>query len=498
MNAGHAPAAADPVEIQLRLSAAARQQDAYRRARQCALNAVQALLETRQWAQLPFVTLRLLEFDERALISVLIAEADADDRRVLAQAPVLSQHLWLVGEYDAALHLIERAIARGGDHPLLRYSRANALRYCGRLDEATADYERCIALSPDYAWAHWSLAYHRKSDTPGARIARIRQARAAAAAGSAEYAALCYALFKEGDDAGDTGAAWTALQEGAGTMRRRIRYDPAREADCLERLQRLDWRFPTIENDVETVPVFVFGMPRTGTTLLERILSNHDGVASAGELNDFAQALGWASDHFFAGGQLDAAFAARCADVDFGAAGRAYLRRTHKLAQGNGFLIDKNPLNVFNAGYIRRALPHAKMLCLSRNPMDACFSNLKELFGGNAYGYSYDLDELAGHWLRFDRLRAFWQAAMPESFLTVDYEELVADPIGTARRVAGFCGMPFSDASVAIENNASPVATASSSQVRQPINGRHVGAWKRYADGLAPLRRALENMGMAR
>jgi hypothetical protein len=235
------------------------------------------------------------------------------------------------------------------------------------------------------------------------------------------------------------------------------------------------------------VPVFIVGMPRTGTTVLERILGNHSRFASGGELNAFATSVAMALDRPY-GAPPSAAQVRAAAGVDPAEVGAAYLARTARLAGGRSHLVDKNPLNLANAGLIARALPQARILCLLRDPMDACFSNFKELFPGGGYGYSYDLGDLAAHWRRFRALVAHWQAVLPGRFMAVEYEALVADPAEVAARALEFCGVDFEPGCVDITRNAAPVSTASSSQVRQPIHGGSVGAWRRYAAQLAPLR----------
>lgn len=478
----------------LRLSRLDGLSDQYRAARLHALNAAKAVAEKKDWKTLPFVTLRLLAFDERNAVRELILNADWSHRDVIGQSAVLSQHLWLIEEYEPALRLIDEALRHVRAHPLLSYSRANALRYCGRMEEATAEYERCLQLAPNYAFAHWSLAYHQKSDPLGSRVDRIRRAKAETVP-SLERVHLCYALFKELDDLGDTRQAWAELEEGARLMRGAMRFDSAQQQQRMQTLLEHGQAAsePASEEGART-PVFVVGMPRTGTTLLERILSNHAEIATAGELNDFARAVSWEADHFFVS-PLHETSPASLAGLDHAAAGREYLRRTDALAGGRAFLVDKNPLNFFNAGLIAQALPQAKILCLVRDPMDACFSNLKELFSGDAYPYSYDLDELAEHYLGFDRLRVQWQRTMPERFYTVRYEDLVADPDAVARGVAGFLGVAYDERSIDITRNASPVATASSSQVRQPIHTGNLEAWRRYAEPLRSLRERFDAAG---
>ncbi|KGQ17808.1 hypothetical protein LF41_2015 [Lysobacter dokdonensis DS-58] len=474
--------------VHLRLSDIAQQQGRYRDARHAAIAAADIVRDMRRWEVLPFATLRLLAFDERDRVRELILGADWSQPAVIAQSVVLSQHLWLIDESDHALRLLDTAQSRSRPHPMIEYSRANALRYSGRLREATAALERAIALAPTDAYSHWTLAYHEKADPPGSRVARVREALDANAHDPLAKAHLHYALYKELEDAGDDAAAWRELEAGARLMRSQLRYDGAAEAAGLEALRAL----PAVDAPASggsfaaQVPIFVVGMPRTGTTVLERMLGNHKHVASAGELNAFAHALSEAGDTFVSAPPT-AAIVERMAGVDFNVVGRDYLARTQRRYGAKTHLVDKNPLNVFFAGWIARALPNARILCMVREPVDACFSNFKELFSGTAYAYSYDLKELADHALRFRDLVAHWERTLPGRFMTVSYEAMVSDPEATAKQAMEFCGLSFDPSVVDITRNTTSSSTASSSQVREPINTRGIGAWRRHADALAPL-----------
>lgn len=478
--------------VRMRLSALEQITGHYRASLGHALKAADSVRANRDWKQLSAVARRLLSFDEHAAVHNLIMNADWTDPDILANSAILSQQLWLTDHFTEALRLIEVASARVQPSHVLSYSRANALRYCGRLDEATAEYERCIELAPDYAYAHWSLAYHEPASAPGARIDRIKRAQARTAGPGIEQAYLSYALFKEFDEAGDTGSAWTALQAGARIKRQSIGYDSAREQEGYCAMRQLVTQDFVKSQSAEAlpdqrVPVFIVGLPRSGTTVLERILGNHSLVTSAGELNDFTSALCWHADKF-PGNAMDPASIERVRNIDFSQAGKTYLARTQYKAPGGAYLIDKNPMNFFNAGYICKALPMARIVCVNRAPMDSCFSNLKELFSGEAYGYSYDLDELADHYLRFSALGEHWRKVLPGRIHFVDYEDLVADPSDTSKRVMDFCGLPFEPDCIDITKNRAPVSTASSSQVRQPINAKGINAWSRYSAQLEPLR----------
>ena len=232
------------------------------------------------------------------------------------------------------------------------------------------------------------------------------------------------------------------------------------------------------------------GLPRSGTTLLERILGNHREVRSAGELNDFPLQFSWETDCFTSESIGQRPLGASVG-IDFLSLGCGYLQRTAWRSHGARFLIDKLPNNFVHAGFIHKALPQAKLICLRRSPMDSCFSTFKHLFSGNAYAYSYDLHEMAAHYGRFRTLQSHWERVMPQGMLTVDYEDLVTQPEASARRIADFCGITFDAAMIGIEHNPAPSATASSSQIREGVHSRNVDSWKRYERQLQPLQQVI-------
>lgn len=488
----------EPEHLQARLRASTLEQvfGHYQQSRAHVLMAADAVRKG-HWADIGAVTRRLLAFDEPQELRALILAADWKSHDVLKNSPLLAQQLYLIDHVDDALDLIDAVSARvASSHPL-SYAKANALRYSGRMDEATDEYERCIRLQPDYPYAHWALAYHQKADPPLSRIDRIRKAQAAMDIAAPEQAYLHYALFKEYDDADEVDLAWQSLAAGARIKRRAIRYDPAEEQRGFEALQRsVDGDFvgnrSRTPDASDKAPILIVGMPRTGTTLLERILGNHSQVMTGGELRDFNTALCRESDSFI-GSSARVSWVERLKDIDFGRVGQDYLQRTDARAAGHRYLVDKNPVNFIHAGHIAKALPQARIICLQRSAMDACFSNLKELFTNETYGYSYDAAELADHYARFSALRDHWQRIMPEQFHVVDYEDLVSDPLGSSETIMRFCGLDFEPQSIDITQNKTSVATASSSQVRQPIHTRGVDAWRKYAAYLEPLRVRLED-----
>ncbi len=483
------------VPAQLRMSRLAQFGDRYCEAREHALRAADAVRLKASTRNAGYVTGRLLEFAEEAEVASVILSADWSDPNILQQSAVLAQHLWLAGRYEDALRFLDAVARHVPAHPLLSFTRGNVLRFLGDMAGAEQSYEAALALSPGFADAHWALATHSRAGVPLQRVPRIRQALARCPTGGTEEAHLLYALFHELDAAGEVDDAWQALEQGAAIMRRRLGYDASAEATYLQALMRLPVPAASetvaaqaLSSSERPLPVFIVGMPRSGTTLLDRILGNHGWVDSLGERNDFQMASSQASDHFF---QRTPASLDRVAQVDARAAGHLFQQRMRLLAPGRPCVLDKNPQNLFNIPLILRALPHARILCLRRDPMDACFSNLKELFQGDAYAYSYSLDDLAAHSRHAQQWMQHWQDAAPHAVRVVDYEALVADPETVAAQLIDFLGLPAQAGLSDITRNQAPVATASSSQVREGIHGRGVGAWKRYERQLQPLRERL-------
>ena len=230
-------------------------------------------------------------------------------------------------------------------------------------------------------------------------------------------------------------------------------------------------------------------MHRSGTTLLERVLGNHSQVAAGGELYDFPAQLRWALGRHFSG-PSDAEVVAKAPEIDFPLLGLRYLDQVAWRAEGKPFIVDKLPSNFLNIGFIRRAMPQAKILHITRDPMDTCFSNLKELFSA-ACPYSYDQGELADWYLQYRGLMAHWQRSVPGFVFDVSYERLAAEPEAEARRILAFCGLEFEPGCIDTASNRGSVNTASSAQVREPIHQRNVGAWRRYERHLGPLAEAL-------
>jgi tetratricopeptide (TPR) repeat protein len=365
------------------------------------------------------------------------------------------------------------------------------------LAEAEGAYRAAYALEPRMERALSAIPHLRRQTADDNLIAPLRAAFDAAGDDEGRRLHLGHALAKSLEDLGEFEEAMAVLAQAKQAGRARAVESQARNAALFEAAARTSAPGPGGGAASER-PVFVFGLPRTGTTLTDRILSSHPEVASAGELGAFGllvkRAARTPSRFVLDADTLDAAAA-----LDLAPIGEGYLAAAPPHVAGAQRFVDKMPLNFFYAGLIHRALPNARMICLRRDPMDSCLSNYRQLLatGPSNYDYTLDLEAAARYYAGFDRLMAHWRAALPAGrFLEVRYEDIVADLEGQARRMVEFIGLPWDARCLSFHENAAPVATASSVQVRSPLYASSVGRWKRYGEAVAPLRRALEAEGV--
>jgi len=416
--------------------------------------------------------------------------AIARTRKAPALAALAHIHQDL-GQHAEALVLMDRARALGFNTADFRYFRAIQLQFNGKLGEAEAELEACLALGPTFGRASVTLARLRRwradenhLDFIAARLREVPQ-------GSEDHAGFEFARYKELEDLGRDDEAWQALARANAIMHARLRHDSAAEAALFDAIvARATPAFcaPGTQQFDGPQPIFIVGMPRSGTTLLERILGRHSQVTPAGELSDFSRQWRWVADRH-GHRLLDQGLLQAADSTDFTAIGRRYLHQAQWRAQGRDFFIDKLPPNYMLAGFVRKALPQARILHMHREPMDLCFSNWRALFG-DSFGYSYDLGALAAHHRLYARLMAKWHAVAPGAIHDVDYQRLAGDTETEARALLACCGLPFEPGLLDDAGNDAPVATLSSAQVREPVRAR-VDEWRRYEAQLAPLRAAL-------
>lgn len=394
-----------------------------------------------------------------------------------------------------AVRLFAHAAALVPSNAGYQFNLATAHKFAGDFEAAETAYEACLAADPQYWKAYPTLSQLRRQ-TPE-RNHRARYEALLPKAQTVEAALqLRMALFKECEDLGDYAAAFTYLSEGKAARRRELGYDFAQDAALFDGIQAQNLATLRGPGHDSTEPIFVIGMPRSGTTLVERILSSHPAVHSAGELQNFGLAFKRASGSR-SRQMLDADTLSRSGQVDFAAVGKAYVDSTRPDTGHTPHFVDKMPLNFLYAGFIHRALPKAKIVCLRRNAWDACLSNFRQLFAlqFSYYNYSYDLLDCGRYYRAFDLLLQHWQRTLPGVILEVRYERLVAEPEAETRRLLAHCGLAWDDACLAFERNQAPVSTASAVQVRQPLYRSAVERHRHYQSQLAPLTALLEGFG---
>lgn len=408
-------------------------------------------------------------------------------------ADSLGTLLTMLGDPGKGLPCFESAVAMAPDHCGYRYNLAMAERMCGYLERAEANLDRVIAARPLDGEAYHARSDLRRQTPDRNHISQLQRVLPRLAGHRAMYP-VSFALAKELDDLGEYARSFDHLQKACRAYRASLRYDVASDVAVLEKLAETH-RIEVIKRLQTAItsdePIFVLGLPRSGTTLVERILAGHSAVATAGEIDTF-QRLAVAAVEQRAGmhvGKLD--FVDRLLDVDLGKAAAAYLREVRSRTGGAARLVDKFPMNYLYAGAIHAALPHARFVALRRNPMDSCYAMYKTLFAA-AYPFTYDLEELGRYYVAWDRLMRHWEASLGPAWLSVSYESLVTRPDIVARQVVTHCGLTWEDACLRIHERSQAVMTASAVQVRQPINTRSVGRWRRHAEQLTPLLKVFE------
>jgi Flp pilus assembly protein TadD len=402
------------------------------------------------------------------------------------------------GAHAEAIEPFRRAVARETDNAAYRYNLAASLQFVGALAAAKEEYRHAVRLEPKFHRAWSALAQVARAPLQANEVTLLERALNDPALDVDAELHLCHALAKQHEDEARYEAAFRLLERGKRRKAAALGYTFAADRELFAAAARLPAALADRkQGHASREPIFIVGMPRTGTTLVERILSSHPSVFSAGELTNFGLALKRAtrttSRHV-----LDSETLSAGVQADLAAVGAAYVDSTRPRTGRSERFIDKMPLNFFYAPLIRHALPNAKIICLRRNPLDTCLSNYRQLFATSFsyYNYSYDLLDTGRYYAAFHALAELWRSSMPESYLEVRYEDVVDDAEREARRLLEFCELPWDANCLAFQDNAAPVATASSAQVRQPIYRSALERWRHYERQLAPLRALLVDEGV--
>jgi len=468
--------------------------DNYRLAREYALSAYRAGISNKR--QCLHLLRRLKTFNLVAELQDFIPSLQPELLLDAEVATLISSLFQALNQPQQALEYLLQAEEHHPDSSSLQSEIGLALLSLGRFDEAEQHLLKCVRISPDHAPAWWHLSRLRKHTADSNHVDEL-QREIDRSKEPRNVASLAYALHREFDDLGDHARATQALELACTSMKKVVAYSVEEDERLFAALKSpptdAAGRKPGL---VETsfTPVFIVGMHRSGTTLLEQLLAGHDDICSGGELYDFTSQLRFAADHHCST-ELDLQIVQASGDFDYAAIGKGYLDAVDWRRSGQRFVTDKLPSNFLNIGFILRALPGAKILHMSRDPMETCFSNLREPFSETTCRYSYDQTELANYYRQYFALMQHWRQRFPGRIHDVTYAALATDPAAELKRVTAYLGTDFQPAMLDTESVSRSVNTASAVQVRQKLGLPLRPKWQPYRDYLTPLAWRLSEVG---
>lgn len=438
------------------------------------------------WLELGTANLELDLFDEaeRALESAIEIEPGAS---------LLHQTLGGIfsrsGQYDKAIAALESALELQNDNVGALLALGHALRTIGRHDDAVATYRRLVDSQPGNGEAYWSLANLKRYEFSRRDVDAMLQQLEEQDIEDDTRVFFCFALGKAFEDLEEFDRAFEFFERGNTVRRKSESYDPVEAHSLTDSLasvfdQDLLGQAESAV-DATVTPIFIVGLPRSGSTLVEQILASHsqvDGTRELATLERIVRSL----DSEDGGGSTYPEAVAKLDTEHLAALGRRYLSATTAYRDDSPFFTDKMPGNFRHIGLIKRILPHARIIDMRRHPLDSCMGCFKQLFA-SGQPYAYDLFELGEYYLEYDRLMRHWQALLPDEILTLHYEDLISDPPAQIARLLGFCGLAMEESCLNFHETSRPIESASSEQVRQPIYSTSVGHWRNYERQISEL-----------
>ena len=476
-------------EIASRSNQSAEALDHLRRAVACAPADAALIIQYAQY---------LLRLGRRREALAAAAQAEGHDVRRPELLDAIGTLLTHAEEPGRGLPYFERAVEAAPRNAEIRYNLAMAQRMVGTLEQAETSLDGVIAARPADGEAYGARSALRKQTRERNHVAELERALERLK-GQRAAIAVAFALAKELEDLREYARSFSYLRAACQKYRASLRYDVTDDIAVLDSLRTSHTaeKLATLRTAFETSEcIFIVGLPRSGTTLVERILGSHNQVYSAGELNAFPSVAVEAVTKRVGGPVNKLAFVQATLDLDFEQLGRAYLEASRPQTGHTPKFTDKLPLNYLYAGLIHAALPQARFVALRRHPMDSCYAMYKTLFAA-AYPFTYDLMDLARYYVAWDRLMRHWETVIGDAWLPVNYEGLVTEQEGVSREIVAHCGLDWEDRCLDFHNSSTAVTTASAVQVRQPLYADSVGKWRAYSRELEPLTRYLESNGIA-
>jgi tetratricopeptide (TPR) repeat protein len=406
------------------------------------------------------------------------------------------------GQHEQAAQCYRRAVDLQPGNPDYLYNLATSKTAMGDLDEAEDLFTEVIRLKPDDYGAWLNRSGLKTQTAESNHVKQLKYVKSHLGPDDPDQIQVCYALSKELEDLGRHDESFPLLQEGSHRRRQTMQYDIVEDENAMSSIA--DCFDAELLNSVPVPgqaerPVFILGLPRSGTTLVDRIISSHSRADSLGEHNTLALALMRMTRELEEVPGADATGKAelirRSVHIDLAELGRRYAATIDEFGNPSERLIDKTPLNFLYLGLIRLAMPGARIIHMRRHPMDSCYAIYKTLFR-SGYPFSYSLQEVGRYFIAYRRLMDHWRNAVPGFFLDVDYESVVMDPEGSARRIIDYLDLDWEQGCLEFHRRRGVAATASAAQVRRPIYSSSVGLWRKYERQLAPLAGKLHERGI--
>ena len=393
-------------------------------------------------------------------------------------------------QFENAESLYQQAILIKPNNAEMLLNLAMTKQYLGDMQGAEEYADRAIDLNPDDGDVHFFLAHLKRQDKNHNHIQALKNTSQKSIPDTTKRAKVYFALAKEYEDCQEYQESFAARQQGAKLYRSSFQYDPKSDLNFLQAIRQnytADFFKKAIPGQKSNAPIFIVGLPRSGTTLLERIIGSHSEVTSAGELTQFNRCMLAGLEQMNLNPNLSREeMVAASVNMDFLSLGKKYLESVPLHCKSTPRFIDKFPQNSQYLGLINKALPNAKILILERNPLDVCYAVYKQMFT-DIYQFSYDLEELAEYYIEHKKLMDHWQAVLPESVKVVRYENMVENLEATVKEVLDFCELAWEDQCLNFHTSTQASTTASASQVRQKVYSSSIDMWKNYEKELKPL-----------
>lgn len=433
---------------------------------------------TRAWADLANVQRELDRIDD-ALASAMRVMELAPDK---AESHMLyAGVVGLAGRHEEAIEIYRKAIAASPGRAGAMCSMAHLLKTIGRQDEAIAQYRASIAAKRDHAESYWSLANLKTFRFEDAEVQAMEALLGDEHLSDVSRSQVHNALGFEYEARKDFDRAFSNFSQCNRIRRLSESYDPVDTESTHDRVIEMfseEFLAQPGADPVQPTPIFIVGLPRSGSTLLEQILASHSLVDATHELGDLSRAVQTLKRRASRQDRFPE-FLKKTRTAGWSRIGREYLERTARYRRSAPYFVDKNPNNFIFAGVVKLAMPNAKIINARRHPLDSCLGAFKQLFA-SGQPFTYEMTELGEYYLQYQRLMDHWHEVMPGFVLDVQYEEVVTDLQGQVRRLLEFCGLPFEEACLNFHETRRAVKTASSEQVRQPIYSSSVNLWRNY------------------